>query len=104
MVSRPRFTRPPKALSRPGIRFDNIAIVPASVLFRPEVRAAKDALPHHGVLLCARRHNRRQRRIIAQVSMFMKAQGRQVKTILSEQLMGAASQGQLQVPRRGIAQ
>ena len=65
------FSRPPRALRRPGVRLDNVALVPASLLpFKREWQAVAYGLPKGSVLLCATT-NCRQRHILKQVSTHM---------------------------------
>ncbi len=72
-------TRPPKRLQR--ARMDNIAIVPASLLFqRGKVKAAANRLPIGSVLLCTPTLPK-QRKVLETVANFFREYGHQV-TIL----------------------
>jgi hypothetical protein len=74
-----RFTRPPRRLQR--ARMDNIAIVPASLLFqRSRVKAAANRLPTGSVLLCQPTQEK-QRRTLASVAAYFRNHGHQVITI-----------------------
>ena len=85
-----RIKRPPRALGRPGIRLDNVALVQASLLpFKREWQAVANGMPKGSVLLCSTRTNQRQRRILEQVSTHMKNKGRQVRTVSAEQFTPA---------------
>jgi hypothetical protein len=80
-----RFRRAPRGLRRPGVRLDNVALVPASLLpFKQEWQAVANGLPKGGVLLCSTSTNRRQQRILAQVSTHMKHKGHRVQTVPAE--------------------
>lgn len=87
----PRFSKPPRALRRPHVQLDNIALVPASLLpFKAQWQQIANRLPQGGVLLCSRTTNIRQRGIIARVAARLKAKGLPVVTITTEQLAGVA--------------
>jgi hypothetical protein len=76
------FSRPPRALRRPCLKLDNIALVPASLLpFKHERQAVANGLPHGSVLLCSRSGNRRQQQILQAVSRHMQANGRRVLAV-----------------------
>jgi hypothetical protein len=80
-----RIKRPPRALRQPGVRLDNVALVPASLLpFKKEWQAVANQLPQGSVLLCSTSTNRRQRRILEQVSTHMKNKGHRVRTLPAE--------------------
>jgi hypothetical protein len=79
-----RFRRAPRGLRLPGVTLDNVALVPASLLpFKKEWQAVANGLPKGGVLLCST-GNRRQQRILAQVSTHMKHKGHNVRTVPAE--------------------
>ena len=81
-----RFRRAPQAIRRPGVQLDNVALVPASLLpFKKEWQAVANGMPKGSVLLCSTSTNRRQRRILAQVSTYMKHKGHRVQTLPAEQ-------------------
>ena len=85
-MQRSRFSRPPRALRRPGIRLDNIALVPASLLpYKKEWQAVANGLPTGSVLLCSTRTNPRQKKILERVSTHLKRKGRLVRTVPAEQ-------------------
>jgi hypothetical protein len=80
-----RIKRAPRALRRPGVVLDNIALVPASLLsYKKEWQRVANAMPHGSVLLCSTSTNRRQRRIVEQVSTHLKRKGRRVRTLSAE--------------------
>src|SRR5436309_4435779 len=86
-MQRSRFSRPPRALRRPGVRLDNVALVPASLLpFKKEWQAVANQLPKGSVLLCSTSTNARQRRIMQRVAEHMKRKGRRVRTMPAEHL------------------
>jgi len=79
------FTRPPKRLQR--ARMDNIAIVPASLLFQSgKVKAAANRLPTGSVLLCQPTQER-TRRILAGVATYFRSHGHQVTTLPTESFL-----------------
>ena len=46
------FTNPPRALRRPDVRLDNLALVPVSLLpFKTEWQTVANRLPESGVLI-----------------------------------------------------
>ena len=82
-----RIKRPPRALRRPGVQLDNVALVPASLLpYKKEWQAVANGLPTGSVLLCSTRTNPRQRRILAQVSTHLRRKGRRVMTLSAERI------------------
>jgi hypothetical protein len=79
-----RFTRPPKQLQ--GARFDNIAIVPASLLFQSgKVKAAANRLPTGSVLLCQPTQEKLCK-TLANVAIYFKNHGHQVTFTPASQL------------------
>ncbi len=47
-----RFTRPPRALSRCGVKWDNVALVPASLLpFKADWQRIANDMPHEDILI-----------------------------------------------------
>jgi hypothetical protein len=66
------------------VALDNVAVVPASLLpFKRQWQAVANGLPKGSVLLCST-GNRRQRRILEQVSTHMKHKGHKVQTLAAE--------------------
>src|SRR3712207_5433413 len=75
-----RLTNPPKALLK--ARLDNIAIVPASMVPRPQALKEKvDTLPKGGVFLCYAKENSRQRKILERVEETFREHGHAVKSM-----------------------
>jgi hypothetical protein len=74
-----RLTRPPASLRR--ARLDNIALVPASMLFhKAKYKAVANRLSPGSVLICAPRLSK-QRRITASVASYFQSHGHKVTTI-----------------------
>ncbi len=81
------FTRPPKRLQK--ARMDNIAIVPASLLFQSDkVKAAANRLPTGSVLLCTPTLPK-QRKVLETVANFFRGYGHQVTTLSSSQFLAS---------------
>jgi hypothetical protein len=81
-----RIKRPPRALRRPGVRLDNVALVPASLLpYKKEWQAVANGLPSGSVLLCST-GSRRQQTIPEQVSAHLKSKGHRVMTLSAERI------------------
>src|SRR5262245_60718748 len=75
-----RLTNPPDALLK--ARFDNIAIVPASLLgVKALWQTAANTLPQGGVLLCHSQQNRRQRRLLERIGETFREQGHVVRSL-----------------------
>jgi hypothetical protein len=84
-----RIRRAPRVLRRPGVRLDNVALVPASLLpYKKEWQAVANGLPHGSVLLCPTT-NPRQQQVLEQVSAQLRRKGRRVQTLPAERLVGA---------------
>jgi hypothetical protein len=82
-----RIKRPPRTLRRPGVRLDNIALVPASLLpYKKVWQAVANGLPHGSVLLCSTT-NPRQQQILAQVSAHLQRKGHRVQTLPAERIV-----------------
>jgi hypothetical protein len=80
-MQRSRFTKPPRALRRPGVRLDNVALVPASLLpFKKEWQRVANGMPRGGVLLCST-SSRRQQQILELVSTHLKSKGHRVQIL-----------------------
>ena len=83
--------RPPRALHRPGVRLDNIALVPASLLPRKaQYQAIADRLPSGEVLLVLPPAGTPERTTMEQVARLFRARGRHL-TVLSEARVRAAA-------------
>jgi hypothetical protein len=75
-----RLTNPPKALIK--ARFDNIAIVPASMLpLTQTLKERVNTLPKGGVFPCYAKENSRQRKILERVEETFREQGHAVKSM-----------------------
>jgi len=75
-----RLTNPPKALLK--ARFDNIAIVPASMLpFTKTLKEKVNTLPKGSVFLCYAKENTRQRKLLERVEETFRHQGHLVKNL-----------------------
>jgi hypothetical protein len=85
-----RIKRVPRALRRPGVRLDNVALVPASLLpYKKEWQAVANGLPHGSVLLCSTTSTRQQQ-VLERVSDHLKRKGHQVQTLPVERMVGSA--------------
>jgi hypothetical protein len=81
-----RFSRAPRAIRSPGVALDNIAVVPASLLpYKKEWQRVANGMPVGSVLLCST-SSRRQRKILEQVSVHMRAKGHRVLTLSAERI------------------
>jgi DDE domain len=90
---RRRLSSPPRALKRPGVRLDNLAIVPASLLPH-EVSYQKYAntLPRGQVLLIVPKNAEPARRATpAKVAASLEQKGQRVRTLPQERFRAAAS-------------
>lgn len=82
-----RLTTPPKALRRPSVHFDNVAIVPASLLpQRAKYQQIANALPRGQVLIIVPKQGPAQRRACTRVAARLKGSGHAVTTLAAEQL------------------
>ena len=85
-MQRSRFSKPPRALRRPGVRLDNIALVPASLLpYKKEWQAVANDLPAGSVLLCSTT-SQRQQQVLERVSKHLQRKGHQVRTLPVERI------------------
>ena len=83
-----RIKRAPRALRRPDVRLDNVALVPASLLpYKKEWQAVANGLPPGSVLLCST-SSRRQQQVLEKVSIHLKRKGRRVQTLPAERMVG----------------
>jgi hypothetical protein len=79
-----QLTKPPKAL---GTTFDNIAIVPASILpFRKSLHELINNLPPGAVFLCHSQENSGQRQLLERVGQRFRQQGYAVKAMSTHQV------------------
>jgi len=75
-----RIGRPPKALRK--ARLDNIALVPASLLFQKgKYQTIANNLPGRGVLICRIEKKERISHILDSVAAFFRLKGHFVKTL-----------------------
>jgi hypothetical protein len=88
---RRRLVAPPPALRRPGVRLDNLAIVPASLLpHQAAYQRYANRLPRGQVLIIVPRASPSSRRALAKVAASLEASGRRVRTLPVEQFRAAA--------------
>ena len=81
----PSWRRGPRALRRPPVQLDNIALMPAHLLPRKaEYQAIANALPKGDILLVLPPLGSRERPTIERVAQLFRAKGRHV-TVLSEE-------------------
>lgn len=79
------FARPPRALRRPGVHLDNLAIVPASLLpLKGQWQGIANGLPEGGVLIILPPANTPSREILDKVVALLQAWGHQVTTVPAE--------------------
>lgn len=76
-----RFTGPPRGLTRRGVKLDNIALVPASLLpFKPEWQAIANELPD-GETLIVLPAQAKQQRIARAVASQLREKGKHVRVM-----------------------
>lgn len=81
-----RIMRPPKALRK--AKLDNIALVPASLLFQKgKYQTIANNLPREGVLICQADKKEQITRILEHVATFFRQNGHFVKTLPSTLFM-----------------
>jgi hypothetical protein len=86
-MQRSRFTSPPRALRRAGVRLDNVALVPASLLpYKKEWQAVANGLPQGSVLVCSTT-NPRQQKILEHVSAHLKRKGHRMQTVPAKRMV-----------------
>jgi hypothetical protein len=75
-----RVGNPPKALRK--AKLDNIALVPASLLFQKgKYQTIANNLPGRGVLICQAEQKERISHILERVAVFFRQRGHVVKTL-----------------------
>ena len=75
-----RFTKPPKALRRPGIQLDNFALVPASLLMdMSDFQAIADRQPAGTAVMVLPSSTSSLRRVYAAIAQVRKVQGKATK-------------------------
>ena len=93
-----RFAPPPATLRRAGVRFENLAIVPASLLpYQAAYQAYANRLPRGQVLIIVPHASPSSRRTLAKVAASLEANGRRVRTLPAERFRAAPP---LSPPRR----
>jgi len=76
------FTRPPRTLRRPGIRLDNVALVPASLLpNKKQWQQIANGLSKDGVLIILPSGETPPRKTLQTVGALLTAHGHRVTTI-----------------------
>jgi hypothetical protein len=89
-VSRLRFTRPPRALRRRGVKLDNLALVSGSLLpAKARWQALANDLPPGAILICLPSEPSRQRRVLEIVARQLSIKGHRVRTVAAEQFAPA---------------
>jgi hypothetical protein len=79
------FVRPPRPLRHAGVKLDNLALVPASLLpFKEEWRALANELPTGAVLIVLPSEDGAPRRILEAVTTLLEAKGYRVTTLSAE--------------------
>ncbi len=82
--------RGPRALHRPQVQLDNIALVPAHLLPRKaEYQALANELPYGDILVVLPPPESRERPTMERVAQLFRAKGRHV-TVLSEERLALA--------------
>jgi hypothetical protein len=82
--------RGPRALRRPQVRLDNIALVPAHLLPRKsEYQAIANQLPSGDILLVLPPPDSRERSTMQHVAHLFRAKGRHVTVLTEERLQPA---------------
>ena len=85
-MSRLRFTRPPRALRRRGVKLDNLALVSGSLLpAKAQWQALANDLPRGAILICLPNEPSRQRQILERVARQLSGKGHRVRTVPAEQ-------------------
>ncbi len=75
-----QFSRPPRAIRK--ARLDNIALVPASLLFQKgKYQTIANNLPGEGVLICETDKKERISHILDRVAAFFRQRGHFVRTL-----------------------
>jgi hypothetical protein len=83
----PSWRRGPKALRRPPVRLDNVALVPAHLLPRKaDYQAIANNLPRGDILLVLPPPESRERTTVERVAQLFRAKGRHVTVLTEERL------------------
>ncbi len=87
MRHHPRTNRGPRALRRPKVQLDTIALVPAHLLPRKaEYQAIANALPQGDILVVLPPSDSRERPTMERVAQLFRAKGRHVTVLIEERL------------------
>ncbi len=90
-MSQPRWRRGPRALRRPQVSLDNVALVPAHLLpRRAEYQALANQFPAAAILLVLPPVGSPERATMARVAATFRAQGRRVTVLTEERLEAVA--------------
>lgn len=82
-----RLTHLPRPLRRPSVKFDNIALVPASLLpFKHRYQSVANALPQGTVLIVLPRQHPKQRRLVVALASRFARRGHQIATRTIEEV------------------
>ena len=77
-----RFNQPPRALRRPGVRCDNLVLVPGNLLaYKARWQAMANALPHGDVLVILPTHHGALNTTLSIVTRLIEEQGHHVTTL-----------------------
>ena len=77
-----RWSRPPRALRRPGVVLDNIALVPASLLpHKARYQALANRLPHGDVLIVLPDRDSPERAVLQSAAARFEAKGHRVTLV-----------------------
>ena len=88
----PSWHRGPRALQRPQVQLDNVALVPAHLLPRKaEYQALANELPQGDILLVLPPPDSRERSTMERVAALFRAKGRHVTVLTEERLVSAGS-------------
>lgn len=80
-MSPDRFTRTPKDLRRRGVKLDNVALVPASLLpYKQQWQRIANELPKGSVLICIPGVVGKQREVAVKVVAHLRGKGTRVAT------------------------
>ena len=86
-MSRLRRCRPPRALRRPGVRLDNLALVPASLLpEKARYQAIANDLPPGEVLIVVPERAGQEREALERTAALLRAKGRHVTLLTTAQV------------------
>ncbi len=81
-MSRLPFHRPLRALRRPGVTLDNIALAPASLLpYRARYQAIANGLPRGDILIVLPTTDSPQKRTLEHAAQLFQAKGKRVTTV-----------------------